>query len=207
MSPANDFTLEPEPPEILSANISVGARLLASAFAFFFMSFVFAFFYLRALDTAHSFRQVAGTHVNPPVGWGVLVLALVVLSTAIFYGASRQLGDGTASGWRTGSLIAWILALLTVGVQFLEYYNLHFAATDGGLASLFFGWTSIFAFFWLGAVYWIETLWAQSVRGGGFSDIANPERTLAANANGCLVFLYVMVVSEIFAFVLIYLVK
>ena len=35
---------------------AVGARLLASAVVFFFMAFVFAFFYLRALDTNHDFH-------------------------------------------------------------------------------------------------------------------------------------------------------
>jgi heme/copper-type cytochrome/quinol oxidase subunit 3 len=171
------------------------------------MSFVFAFFYLRALNTAHSFREIPGAHVTPPVGWGVVVLALVVVSTASFFAASRQLGDGTASGWRAGSLIAWVLALAMIAAQFLEYYNLHFGATDGGLASVFFGWTAVFAFFWLGAVYWMETLWAQSIRGERPSDIASPARTLRANADGCLVFLCVMVVAALFAFVLLYLIK
>jgi heme/copper-type cytochrome/quinol oxidase subunit 3 len=206
MSPV--VPLEAEAPEVLNSNISVGARLAASATAFFFMAFVFAFFYLRALNTAHSFREIAGTHVNPPVGWGVVVLALVLLSIVALFGASRQVGeDGKAAGWRTGALLSWVLALASIVAQLVEYYNLHFGATDGGLASVFFLWTAVLLVFMLAAVYWIETMWAQSVRGERPSDIANPARTLAANASGCLVYLYTLAVAELFAFVLLYLVK
>jgi heme/copper-type cytochrome/quinol oxidase subunit 3 len=197
-------SIETEPPEVLASNISVGARLLASVVAFFFMSFVFAFFYLRALNTAHSFRE---PHVTPPVGWGVAILACVLVSSAVFTVARAQLGDGTASGWRAGALLALVLGLAAVVLQILEYYNLSFGATDGGLASVFTGFTAMFGLFWLGAVYWIETLWAQSLRGETPSDITSPSRLLRPSADGAVVYLSMMVVVELFAFVLLYLVK
>jgi heme/copper-type cytochrome/quinol oxidase subunit 3 len=199
--------IEPELPEVLGANINIGARLLASAIAFFFMAFVFAFLYLRALNTAHSFRE---PHVTPPIGWGVAILVCVIGATAVFTTARTQLGDGSASGWRTGSLVALLLALAATVLQLIEYYNLHFGATSGGLASVFFGYTAMFTLFWLGIVYWVETLWAQSLRGerpGGASDIASPWRTLRPNAGGCVINMIVLSVTEIFAFVLLYLVK
>jgi heme/copper-type cytochrome/quinol oxidase subunit 3 len=206
MSTHHGVAVETEAPEVLAGNISVGARLLASAVAFFFMAFVFAFFYLRALNTAHSFRE---PHVTPPVGWGVAILACVVVSAASFASARTALGDGTAARWRAGSLIALVLALAVVGLQIIEYYNLSFGATDGGLASVFTGFTFVFMVVWLGAVYWIETLWAQSLRGErvGESDIADTSRLLRPNADGCSVFLLVMVIVQLFAFVLLYLVK
>ena len=46
--------IEPEPPEWQPRAIWVGGRLLCGAISFFFASFVFAFFYLKALDTNHS---------------------------------------------------------------------------------------------------------------------------------------------------------
>jgi heme/copper-type cytochrome/quinol oxidase subunit 3 len=198
--------VEAEAPEVLAQNITVGARLVASSVVFFFMAFVFAFFYLRALNTAHSFRE---PHVTPPVGWGVAILACVVLSSALFATVRSELGDGTSSRWRNGSLVAWVLALAAVGLQLLEYYNLSFGATDGGLASVFTGFTATFIFFWLGAVYWIETLWAQSLHGQHpeESDISGTQRLLRPSADGCVVFLATMVVVELFAFVLLYLVK
>lgn len=197
-------SIETEPPEILASNVSVGARLLASVVAFFFMAFVFAFFYLRALNTAHSFRE---PHVTPPVGWGVAILACVIVSSAVFTLARTHLGDGTATAWRTGALLAFILALAAVVLQIIEYYNLSFGATSGGLASVFTGFTATFGLFWLGAVYWIETLWAQSLRGETSSDISSPSRLLRPSADGCVVYLAIMVVVELFAFILLYLVK
>ena len=48
--------IEPEPPEWQPRAIWVGGRLLCGAISFFFASFLFAFFYLKALDTNHSWK-------------------------------------------------------------------------------------------------------------------------------------------------------
>jgi heme/copper-type cytochrome/quinol oxidase subunit 3 len=206
MSAHDGVVIEPEGPETLGANISVGTRLWASAVAFFFMAFVFAFFYLRALNTAHSFRE---PHVTPPIGWGVAILACALGSSVIFTLGRTRLGDGTDSQWRLASLASLVLALAVVALQIIEYYNLSFGATDGGLASVFLGFTATFLLFWLGAVYWIETIWAQSLHGErvGESDIANTSGLLRPTADGCVVYLYTLCIVEIFAFVLLYLIK
>jgi heme/copper-type cytochrome/quinol oxidase subunit 3 len=206
MSASERVVIPPEGPETLGANIRVGARLWASAVVFLFMSFVFAFLYLRALNTAHSFREA---HVTPPIGWGVAILACVLGSSAIFAAGRTRLGDGTDRQWRRASLISLLLAIAVVALQIIEYYSLSFGATDGGLASVFFGFTAVFGLFWLGAVYWIETIWAQSLRGerAGESDIEHTSGLLRPNADGCVVFLSVMCIAELFAFVLLYLVK
>jgi heme/copper-type cytochrome/quinol oxidase subunit 3 len=195
-----------EDPAVLGRNLAVGARLLASAVVFLFMAFVFAFFYLRALNTNHDFHPA---HTNPPTGWGVAILACVLVATATFELARRSLEDGTGSAWRIGSLLAFVIALAAVVLQGVEYYNLPFGATDGGLASVFLGFTAVFAVFWLGAVYWIETLWAQSLRQpvAAAGDIHSPSAVLRPSADACTVYLYVMVLVELFAFVLLYLVK
>jgi hypothetical protein len=44
--------VESEPPEQLARNLSSAGHLLASATAFFFLAFVFAYFYLRSLNNA-----------------------------------------------------------------------------------------------------------------------------------------------------------
>ena len=103
MSMHEQVVVEPEDPALLNANITMGARLMVSAVVFLFMSFVFAFFYLRALNSNHSFVMA---HVKPPDGWGVAVLACVLGATAVFEGARRQLRDGTGGAWRLGAGIA-----------------------------------------------------------------------------------------------------
>ena len=44
--------VEGEPPDLLGRNLNSAAHLLASATAFFFLAFVFAYFYLRSLNNA-----------------------------------------------------------------------------------------------------------------------------------------------------------
>jgi heme/copper-type cytochrome/quinol oxidase subunit 3 len=206
VSTRDQIVIDPEDPKILGANLAAGARLLASGVVFLFMAYVFAFFYLRALNTNHDFHPA---HTNPPTGFGVAILLCVIGSTAAFEVARRALVDGTGSAWRMGSLLAWALGLAAVVLQIVEYFNLHFGASGGGLVSVFLGFTVVFGVFWLGAVYWIETLWAQSLRqpSSAQSDIAAPAQHLRPSADACAVFLYVMVLVELFAFVLLYLIK
>jgi heme/copper-type cytochrome/quinol oxidase subunit 3 len=203
---SEELVVDAEDPRVLASNLAVGARLLASAVVFFFMAFVFAFFYLRALNTNHDFHPA---HTNPPTGFGVAVLLCVIGASVVFELARRSLADGTGSVWRACSLVAFVLGLAAVVVQGIEYYNLKFGATAGGLASVFLGFTAVFAIFWLGAVYWMETLWAQSLRqpATAAGDIAAPSRILRPSADACAVYLYVMVLAEAFAFILLYLVK
>jgi len=199
--------LEPEPEETHPRNLNIGSRMLSAAVAFFFMAFVFAFFYLRALNTGHLFRAPG---VDPPVGWGVAVLACILVSTAVFEIGRRSLADGTGGAWRITALVSWLVALAAIVVQLIEYYSLHFGAPDGGLASVFFGFTAMVGVFWLCAVYWMETLWAQSLRQPSTNEsveVADPARLLRPSADAATVYLYTMSIVEIFAFVLLYVVK
>jgi heme/copper-type cytochrome/quinol oxidase subunit 3 len=206
MSTSEGLIPDAEDPGVLAANISVGARLLAGGVGFLFMAFVFAFFYLRALNTNHSFRLV---HRSLPAGYGIAVLLCVLGSTAAFTLARRALDDGTESPWRSGALLALVLGLAALVVQVIEYLGLSFGATGGGLASVFFGFTAVLGIFWLGAVYWMETLWAQSLRQPRTAEgeVAAPSKLLRPSADACVIYLYAMAVIELFAFVLLYLVK
>jgi heme/copper-type cytochrome/quinol oxidase subunit 3 len=206
VSTHEQLVIEPEDPALLNANIAMGARLMASAVVFLFMSFVFAFFYLRALNSNDSFRM---PHADPPVGWGVAILICVLGSCAVFEVARRQLGDGTGGAWRVGAGLSAALGLAAVALQAIEYFNLSFGAASGGLASVFFGFTAVFGLFWLGAVYWVETLWAQSLRQPvqASGDIVAPSRVLRPSADGAALFLGVMGLVEVLAFILLYLVK
>ena len=79
--------IEPEPPEWQPRAIWVGGRLLCGAISFFFASFLFAFFYLKALDVNHNWK--IGT-VVPDGGIGVAIVALFVFSAVIYRLAARR---------------------------------------------------------------------------------------------------------------------
>jgi heme/copper-type cytochrome/quinol oxidase subunit 3 len=145
--------IEPEPPEWQPRAIWVGGRLLCGAISFFFASFVFAYFYLRALDINHDWTIGA---VHPSTGLGAAIVALYVLGAIIYRLAARTEIDVLAAG-----IVAVIMSLLAVALQFFEYTTLDFGAASGGYASVFFGWTALYAIVALLGVYWIETQMAN----------------------------------------------
>ena len=141
--------IQPEPPEWQPRAIWVGGRLLCGAVSFFFASFVFAFFYLKALDVNHNWKI---GNVTPDGGIGVAIAALYLFSAVVYrLAARRSSGDSMAAG-----TIAVLMGLAAVVLQFIEYIVLDFGASQGGYAAVFFGWTATYAVVALMGLYWIE---------------------------------------------------
>ena len=196
-----------EDPSVLAANLSVGVRLFASAIAFVFVAFVFAFFYLRAVNSNGLFRP---PHTNPSAVYGIVMLVCVLGATALFFYARQSLAADARQGWLAGLAGSLALGVVVVVLQVLQYTNYGFAPDGGGYASVFVGWTVAFLFFWLGALYWLETFLAQSLRrppAPAESEIRRPLEVLGPSADACLAYLYLMAGVEIVAWILLYLVK
>ena len=49
-------------------------------------------------------------------------------------------------------------------LQCVQWAILGFGPGDGGYASVYLGWTGFFTIFLLGALYWLETIFAAAVR-------------------------------------------
>jgi heme/copper-type cytochrome/quinol oxidase subunit 3 len=148
--------IQPEPPEWQPRAIWFGGRLLCGAISFFFAAFVFAFFYLKALDVNHNWKI---GHVVPDGGIGIAIAGLFLFSAVIYrLAARRPVGDSMAAG-----MLAVGMGLAAVVLQFVEYIVLDFGASQGGYAAVFFGWTATYAIVALTGLYWIEvqvaTLW------------------------------------------------
>jgi heme/copper-type cytochrome/quinol oxidase subunit 3 len=190
----------------VASNIAIGSRLLASGIAFLFMAFLFAFLYLRTVNSDGLWRP---KHVQPVQGWGIAVLVLTILSAVVFDVARRNVVGGTESRWRSASLTALGLGVLVVVAQGLEYATITFKTDLGGWASVFWGWTLVQLMCWLGALYWIETLVAQSIRrppaspsqGTAGSELLRP------SGDAAVVFLYTLAVIELISYVLLYVIK
>jgi heme/copper-type cytochrome/quinol oxidase subunit 3 len=168
-SAPTDGHIEPEPAEWQPRAIWVGGRLLCGSISFFFASFVFAFFYLQALDVNHNWK--IGT-VHPAKGLGISIMALFVVGAVIYrLGAKRPEVDELAAG-----TIAVLFSLGAIALQFIEYTKLDFGAASGGYAAVFFGWTATYAIVALMGLYWIEiqvaSLWR--VRREGMRQIEVP---------------------------------
>jgi heme/copper-type cytochrome/quinol oxidase subunit 3 len=159
---ATDYeVVEGEPPELMGRNLSSAGHLLASATAFFFLAFVFAYFYLRSLNNANLWRP---KHVDPSLTLGTLVMALTVASAgAVRLGVLDQRA-ARRQQWPLKAAIGLGLGVAAVVLQVVEWATVGFGPADGGYASVFVGWTAFNVLFVLGALFWLETLVATAIR-------------------------------------------
>jgi heme/copper-type cytochrome/quinol oxidase subunit 3 len=153
--------VEGEPPELMGRNLNSAAHLLASATAFFFLAFIFAYFYLRSLNNAHLWHP---KHVDPSVTLGTLVMALTVASALLVRLGLLDHRAGRRSQWRLKGVAALAVGLIAVVLQFVEWTTANFGPADGGYASVFIGWTAFNVLFVLGTLLWLENLLATAYR-------------------------------------------
>lgn len=198
---------ELEPPEILARNLQVGARMLAAAQSFALLSFVFAYFYLRTLNSNGDWRP---KHVDPSGGLGVAMLVcLVGMALAYRYGVQR-LGDGTEAGWRAGSIASLVLGVGTFGLIVAQFASISFGPTSGGYASVFVGWNAMYGLNLLLVLIWLETLVAQSLHthtqqvAPETGDIAAPFEVMRPAGDAFGVVLYIAALFGIIGYVLLY---
>jgi heme/copper-type cytochrome/quinol oxidase subunit 3 len=191
-----------EHPDVEARIVSIGSYLAAAALAFFFIAFLFAFFYLRALNTNGLWAGgKPGHHVHPALTVGVIVLVCVLGSVACvrlsLAGVRAQ-----KSYARSVANAALVLGLAAVAVQCWQYTDLGFGPGDGGFASVYLGWTGFFTIFAFAVLVWLEILLASSqsatdLRHGRFE---------ADGASFSIVWTMLGVV-EIAAFILLYVVQ
>jgi heme/copper-type cytochrome/quinol oxidase subunit 3 len=153
--------VEGEPPELMGRNLNSAAHLLASATAFFFLAFIFAYFYLRSLNNAHLFRP---KHVDPSVTLGTLVMALTVASALLVRLGLVDHRAGRRPQWRLKGVAALAVGLIAVVLQVVEWTSANFGPADGGFASVFIGWTAFNVLFVLCTLLWLENLLATAYR-------------------------------------------
>jgi heme/copper-type cytochrome/quinol oxidase subunit 3 len=151
---------ELEPPEILARNLQVGARVMAAAQSFALLVLVFAYLYLRALDSNGDWRP---KHVNPSGGIGAALVACLVLCAVAYLAGVRSLRDGTERPWRLAASAALAFGLGAVGLIVAQLASIRFGPTSGGYASVFIGWHAFYGLNLLLALVWLETLVAQSL--------------------------------------------
>jgi heme/copper-type cytochrome/quinol oxidase subunit 3 len=161
-SPATDYSVvEREPSHILSDNLRIAARLWSSSTVFFFFAFLFAYFYLRSLNSSHLWR---GKNVHAPVALGTLELAALAVAAVLLLDAVRHHRADRLRNWRVEGGVALALVLVALGLQIAAWSRIGFGPTDGGYASVYIGWTSFEAIFLVGFFYWVETTLVTSLR-------------------------------------------
>jgi heme/copper-type cytochrome/quinol oxidase subunit 3 len=150
-----------EPPELLGRNLVSSSYLLAGATAFFFVAFLFAYFYLRSLNNGGLWKPKG---VDDSIGWGTAVVACYVLSALL---VRLGLADHRAlrrTQWRQKGLVALLAGVAGLVVQAIAWTHEGFGPTDGGFASVYFGWTAFLFLFVFGTLLWLEMTLATSLR-------------------------------------------
>ena len=133
-----------------------GVRLAVGSLSFAFGCFVFAYFYLRSLNS-HGMWHPAG--FKGPQPWaGAVIMALVVVSAVVQYVGLTRIKAANKSAWQVSAVVALVLGLAAIGLQVWQLLNLPFQPGSAGFASVFTGATPVFIIVALGALIWLETL-------------------------------------------------
>lgn len=195
--------IELEPSEWQPRATWASARLLCGAVAFFLISFVFAYFYLRAQDPDNQWKVGA---VNPSIGLGILILVCLLLSAGALRAAVGHPERTVSAG---GAALG--LALLSVLLQVIEWTTLGFGPASGGFASVFIGWTVFYSVLTMACAYWIEIVVASAWRRRREGAVATPADVLSdtalvdAGIEACSFFWSFFVFNGLVLFVLLYL--
>jgi heme/copper-type cytochrome/quinol oxidase subunit 3 len=153
--------VEGEAPDLLARNLSSAGHLLASATAFFFLAFVFAYFYLRSLNNGGLWHP---KHVDPSLTLGTLVTAGCVASAVLVRLGLADHRAARPAAWRRKGALALALGVAAIVLQVVEWTTIGFGPADGGYASVFIGWTSFYVLFVVFTLFWLETLLATAIR-------------------------------------------
>jgi heme/copper-type cytochrome/quinol oxidase subunit 3 len=133
-----------------------GSRIALGALSFLYGAFVFAYFYLRSINS--SGRWHGSGYVAPSMALGTIIVALVVVSAAVQYVALQRIKAGAKGAWLAGATVALVLGLAAVALQIIELLNLPFPPGSSGFASVFTGAYPVLLVSWLGAMVWLEIL-------------------------------------------------
>jgi heme/copper-type cytochrome/quinol oxidase subunit 3 len=176
--------------------------MLCGAAAFFFVSFAFAYFYLRSLDVNKGWKIGS---VHPSLGLGVAILVVLILSAALLQAAAVRPALTVSAG---GAALA--LALGSIVLQVVEWTTLGFGPSSGAYASVFIGWTVFYVVLALACAYWIETqvatAWRRSRHGVGPTpaEVLTDVEVVHAGLRACSFFWTFYVAVGAVAFVLLY---
>jgi len=136
------------------------SRLAVGGLCFLFGSFMFAYFYLRSVNSSGRW-QGSGYHA-PSILMGSIIMAAVLVSAAVHYAALQQIKAGRKNLWVIGAIAALLLGVTAIVLQILELLYLPFWPGSSGFSSVFTGFYPVFIAVLFAAMIWLETLLARA---------------------------------------------
>jgi heme/copper-type cytochrome/quinol oxidase subunit 3 len=133
-----------------------GVRLAVGGLSFGFGAFVFAFFYLRSLNS-HGLWHPASFR-GPQLWLGTLIAGLIVVSAVVQTVALQRIKAAHKRDWLGGAALALALGLAAVGLQIWQLLALPFWPGSSGFASVFTGFYPVYLAVAFAVMVWLEIL-------------------------------------------------
>jgi hypothetical protein len=137
-----------------------GSRLALGGLSFLFGSFVFAYFYLRSLNS--SGRWHGSGFIQPSVAEGAAIAALIVVSALINTVVLQRIKAGSKRAWQAGAVVALVLGLAAVAWLIIQLLYLPFPPGSSGYSSVFVGTYPVYLSTVLAVMIWLESLLMRS---------------------------------------------
>jgi heme/copper-type cytochrome/quinol oxidase subunit 3 len=137
-----------------------GSRLAIGGLTFLFGAFLFAYFYLRSLNSEGRWQGFGFIH--PSLWIGTTIMLLAEVSAGVHYFGLQRIKAGHKNTWQIYGLIALGLGLAAVSFQIYQLIDLPFKPGSSGYASVFSGFYPVFLVTQLAVLIWLEILLARS---------------------------------------------
>jgi heme/copper-type cytochrome/quinol oxidase subunit 3 len=137
-----------------------GSRLAIGGLMFLFGAFLFAYFYLRSLNS--SGRWQGSGYVPPSLWQGTVIMLLAEVSAGANYFGLQRIKAGSKSTWQISGLVALAFGLAAVAFQIYQLATLPFPPGSSGYSSVFTGFYPVFLTVQLAAMIWLEIVLARS---------------------------------------------
>jgi heme/copper-type cytochrome/quinol oxidase subunit 3 len=137
-----------------------GSRLAIGGLMFLFGAFLFAYFYLRSLNS--SGRWQGSGYVPPSLWQGTVIMLLAEVSAGANYFGLQRIKAGFKSTWQVSGLVALAFGLAAVAFQIYQLATLPFPPGSSGYSSVFTGFYPVFLTIQLAAMIWLEIVLARS---------------------------------------------
>ncbi|HEX9066157.1 MAG TPA: hypothetical protein VF843_13705 [Streptosporangiaceae bacterium] len=190
------------------------SRLLIGVVASGLGAFIFAFFYLRSLNSHGLWYPSGSIATKPSLAVGTIIMILIVLSAVVQTLGLQQAKAGKRSVLIMAGFTAVALGVAGAAIQIWQLTDLGFQPGASGFASVFVAASPVMVVLVLGSMLWLENLVMQArcipeisfvEQPATFAEAAVVQRLQAA-LSGCTLFWNFIAISALVMWILFYLV-
>jgi heme/copper-type cytochrome/quinol oxidase subunit 3 len=139
-----------------------GVRFLIGVVASGLGAFIFAFFYLRSLNSHGLWYPSGDDATKPSIAVGTTIMVLIVVSAIVQTLGLQQVKAGKRNVWIMTAVVAIVLGLAAAGIQIWQLTALNFEPAGSGFASVFVGACPVLVVLVLCCMLWLENLVMQA---------------------------------------------